>query len=172
MGTGPKSPTRGAAMVCPQTWTCPRPRVDNAWTSIYTYSIYTYLSLLSLSFSLVHVKGGWKREKDFEFESIGSVESVDKRVQIHKCLFYMGFFVSTVSTRLKVSTRGQTPPPPSPPTVDEPVFAAWRTPTGCWSILAPCCRELSGRTGVRRICRARRARRGWTRVEGNQVEGS
>ena len=138
-------------MVCPQTWTCPRPRVDNAWTSIYTYSIYTYLSLLSLSFSLVHVKGGWKREKDFEFESIGSVESVDKRGQIHKCLFYMGFFVSTVSTRLKVSTRGQTPPPPSPPTVDEPVFALSRAPGGCWSILAPCCRDLSGRIGVRRI---------------------
>ena len=76
---------------------------------------------------------------------------MDKRGQIHKCLFYMGFFVSTVSTRLKVSTRGQTPPPPSPPTVDEPVFAACRTPAGRWSIVAPGCRELSGRTGLCRV---------------------
>jgi len=35
--------------------------------------------------------------------------------------------------------------------VDEPVFALSRAPGGCWSILAPCCRELSGRFGVRRI---------------------
>ena len=37
------------------------------------------------------------------------------------------------------------------PTADEPVFAAWRTPAGRWSIVASCCRDLSGRTGVRRI---------------------
>jgi len=35
--------------------------------------------------------------------------------------------------------------------VGEPVFAASRTPAGRWSIVAPCCRDLSGRTGVRRI---------------------
>jgi len=63
----------------------------------------------------------------------------------------MGFFVSTASTRLKVSTRGRTLPSPSPPTVAEPVFAVSRTPAGRWSIVAPCCRDLSGRIGVRRI---------------------
>jgi hypothetical protein len=31
------------------------------------------------------------------------------------------------------------------------VFAASRSPAGYWSILAPCCRDLSGRTGLRRI---------------------
>ena len=31
------------------------------------------------------------------------------------------------------------------------VFAACRTPAGRWSIVAPCCRDLSGRMGVRRI---------------------
>ena len=36
-------------------------------------------------------------------------------------------------------------------TVDEPVFAACRTPAGRWSIVAPCCRDLSGRIGVCRI---------------------
>jgi len=36
-------------------------------------------------------------------------------------------------------------------TVDEPVFAACRTPAGRWSIVAPCCRDLSGRIGVRGI---------------------
>jgi hypothetical protein len=36
-------------------------------------------------------------------------------------------------------------------TVDEPVFPVCRTPAGCWSIVAPGCRDLSGRTGVRRI---------------------
>jgi hypothetical protein len=35
--------------------------------------------------------------------------------------------------------------------VDEPVFAAYRTPAGRWSIVAPGCRDLSGRTGVRPI---------------------
>jgi len=35
--------------------------------------------------------------------------------------------------------------------VDEPVVAAYRTPAGRWSIIAPCCRDLSGRIGVRRI---------------------
>jgi hypothetical protein len=35
--------------------------------------------------------------------------------------------------------------------VDEPTFAACRTPAGRWSIVAPCCRDLSGRIGVRRI---------------------
>ena len=35
--------------------------------------------------------------------------------------------------------------------VDEPVFSACRTPAGRWSIVAPCCRDLSGRVGVRRI---------------------
>jgi hypothetical protein len=35
--------------------------------------------------------------------------------------------------------------------VDEPVFAACRTSAGRWSIVAPCCRDLSGRMGVRRI---------------------
>jgi hypothetical protein len=35
--------------------------------------------------------------------------------------------------------------------VDEPVFAACRTSAGRWSIIAPCCRDLSGRMGVRRI---------------------
>ena len=35
--------------------------------------------------------------------------------------------------------------------VDEPVLAACRAPAGRWSIVAPCCRDLSGRTGVRRI---------------------
>jgi len=34
---------------------------------------------------------------------------------------------------------------------DEPVFAASRTPAGRGSIVAPCCRDLSGRTGVRRV---------------------
>jgi len=34
---------------------------------------------------------------------------------------------------------------------DEPVFAAYHTPAGRWSIVAPCCRDLSGRTGVCRI---------------------
>ena len=33
----------------------------------------------------------------------------------------------------------------------EPVLAAYRTPAGRGSIVAPCCRDLSGRTGVRRI---------------------
>ena len=33
----------------------------------------------------------------------------------------------------------------------ELVFAAYRTPAGRWSIVAPCCRDLSGRTGVRQI---------------------
>jgi len=33
----------------------------------------------------------------------------------------------------------------------ELVFAAYRMPAGRWSIVAPCCRDLSGRTGVRRI---------------------
>jgi len=32
--------------------------------------------------------------------------------------------------------------------VAEPVFAASRTSAGRWSIVAPCCRDLSGRTGV------------------------
>jgi hypothetical protein len=31
------------------------------------------------------------------------------------------------------------------------VFAALRTPAGRWSLVAPCCRDLSGRFGVRRI---------------------
>jgi hypothetical protein len=35
--------------------------------------------------------------------------------------------------------------------IDEPVFALSRAPGGRWLILAPCCRDLSGRTGVRRI---------------------
>jgi len=35
--------------------------------------------------------------------------------------------------------------------VDEPVLAAYRTPAGRWSIVASCCRDLSGRIGVRRI---------------------
>ena len=35
--------------------------------------------------------------------------------------------------------------------VDEPVFAACCTPAGRWSIVASCCRDLSGRIGVRRI---------------------
>src|SRR5262249_1017581 len=35
--------------------------------------------------------------------------------------------------------------------VGEPVFAAYRTSAGQWSIVASCCRDLSGRTGVRRI---------------------
>jgi hypothetical protein len=35
--------------------------------------------------------------------------------------------------------------------VDEPVFAAYRMPAGRWSIVAPGCRELSGRIG---LCRA------------------
>jgi hypothetical protein len=35
--------------------------------------------------------------------------------------------------------------------VNEPVLAVSRTPAGRWSIAAPCCRDLSGRTGVRRI---------------------
>jgi hypothetical protein len=35
--------------------------------------------------------------------------------------------------------------------VEEPVFAASRTPAGQWWIVAPCCRDLSGRTGVHRI---------------------
>jgi len=34
---------------------------------------------------------------------------------------------------------------------DELVFTAYRTPAGRWSIVAPCCRDLSGRTGVRKI---------------------
>jgi len=33
----------------------------------------------------------------------------------------------------------------------EPVLAAYRTSAGRWSIIAPCARDLSGRTGVRRI---------------------
>src|SRR5262249_30309089 len=37
------------------------------------------------------------------------------------------------------------------PAVDELVFAAYRTPAGRWSNVAPCCRDLSGRTGVYRI---------------------
>jgi hypothetical protein len=37
------------------------------------------------------------------------------------------------------------------PAVDAPVFAAYCTPAGRWSIIAPCCQDLSGRTGVRRI---------------------
>ena len=35
--------------------------------------------------------------------------------------------------------------------VGEPVFAAYRTPAGRWSIVAPGCWGLSGRTGVHRI---------------------
>jgi len=35
--------------------------------------------------------------------------------------------------------------------VDEPVLAAYRTPAGQWSIVAPGCWDLSGRIGVRRI---------------------
>ena len=35
--------------------------------------------------------------------------------------------------------------------VAEPVFAASRTSVGRWSIVAPGCRDLSARTGVRRI---------------------
>jgi len=31
------------------------------------------------------------------------------------------------------------------------VFAACRTTDGRWSIVAPCCRDLSGRVGVHRI---------------------
>ena len=37
------------------------------------------------------------------------------------------------------------------PAVDESVFAAYRTLAGRGSIVAPCCRDLSGRTGVRGI---------------------
>ena len=33
----------------------------------------------------------------------------------------------------------------------ELVFAAYRMSAGRWSIVAPCCRDLSGRIGVRRI---------------------
>src|SRR5262249_10033110 len=60
-----------------------------------------------------------------------------------------------------------TPPTPSPIACDctcshiqvvwclypvgDPVFAVHRTPTGRWVIVAPVCRDLSGRTGVRRI---------------------
>ena len=40
---------------------------------------------------------------------------------------------------------------PAPPPVDAPVLAAYRTAAGRWSIVAPCCRDLSGRIGVRRI---------------------
>src|SRR5262249_28264374 len=35
--------------------------------------------------------------------------------------------------------------------VGESVVAAYCTLAGCWSIVAPCCRDLSGRIGVRRI---------------------
>ena len=35
--------------------------------------------------------------------------------------------------------------------VDEPALAVHRTPTGRWSVVAPCCRDLSGRTAVHRI---------------------
>ena len=35
--------------------------------------------------------------------------------------------------------------------VNEPVFAVYRTPAGRWSIVAPTCRDLIGRTGVRGI---------------------
>jgi hypothetical protein len=38
-----------------------------------------------------------------------------------------------------------------PHAVDVPVFAASRTPAGRWSIVSPCCRDLSGRTGLQRI---------------------
>src|SRR5262245_60828845 len=31
------------------------------------------------------------------------------------------------------------------------VFAVWRTLAGRWSIVAPCCRDLSGRIGVRGV---------------------
>jgi hypothetical protein len=44
------------------------------WTSTYAYSIYIFSLSLSLSLSLsfypVHVKGGGKEKKIFEFESI------------------------------------------------------------------------------------------------------
>jgi hypothetical protein len=36
-------------------------------------------------------------------------------------------------------------------TVDAPIYAAYRMPAGRWSLVAPACRDLSGRTGVRRI---------------------
>src|SRR5262249_6764604 len=35
--------------------------------------------------------------------------------------------------------------------VDAPVLAACRTLAGRWSVVAPCCRDLSGRIGVCRI---------------------
>ena len=38
-----------------------------------------------------------------------------------------------------------------PGAVTLPVFAVSRMPGGRWSIVAPGCRDLSGRTGVRRI---------------------
>ena len=40
---------------------------------------------------------------------------------------------------------------PATPPVDAPVFTASRNPVGRWSIIAPCCRDLSGRTGLHRI---------------------
>src|SRR5262249_61416474 len=36
-------------------------------------------------------------------------------------------------------------------TIGAPVLAAYRTPAGRWAVVAPGCRDLSGRTGVRRI---------------------
>jgi len=41
--------------------------------------------------------------------------------------------------------------PIAAPIANEPVLAAYRTSAGRWSILAPACRDLSGRTGVHRI---------------------
>jgi len=41
--------------------------------------------------------------------------------------------------------------PIATPTANEPVLAAYRTPAGRWSVVAPACRELNGRIGVRRI---------------------
>jgi hypothetical protein len=55
----------------------------------------------------------------------------------------LAILLSSLQTTVDLSAT--TPP------ADAPVFAAYRTPAGHWSILAPCCRDLSGRIGVHRI---------------------
>src|SRR5262249_28605005 len=119
-----------------------------------------YLSLLSLSI-LSTLERNRKERKILNL----SLYRTCTRGQIRKCPFYMGFSRLHWIRQLKMSTSGQTPPPPRPPIcllvaqgpqtppypVDEPVFAVWRTLAGRLSTVAPCCRDLSGRIGVRGV---------------------
>jgi len=119
------------------------------------------LSLSSLSLSILSTLERNRKERKILNLSLYRTWT---RGQIRKCLFYMGFsrLVGTPVENVHKWTNAATAAPTNLPTggagpqtppypVDEPVFAVWRTPAGRWSIVAPCCRDSSGRIGVRGV---------------------